>query len=366
MPRTNYLQQHFWCKEPIPFFKLFDNPEAKSIILVSCFNKSNVNFKVFGDNKKWIYYSGERFLTENNSDYIISFIPDSEQLKILQQDIETQQSKIYQIDMASGKYTYNYSNQQLIPISQIDLTKQQFIQLRDHERFYIELLAKSRNITSITTDFIAELSLYNTLESNWYNYGNNLVSENKVNLLNKKPKFACFIVSNPQCWQRNKLFDMLRIITGKKVDSLGKWKKNVDIIIPDRELANDEYISLISQYRFMITCENHSLPWYNTEKIYNAFMAGTVPIYWGDPKIEQFYNPDCFINIRPHENKQQQINSIITACERVKSIENEIASGDYSSYQAFFKNNLMVDSKNMDDILKRNMNTIFNIFHDKK
>jgi ribosomal protein S17E len=57
------------------------------------------------------------------------------------------------------------------------------------------------------------------------------------------------------------------------------------------------------QYRFSICCENKSSPGYCTEKIFMAFLAGAVPIYWGDPTIETDFNKNAFINLNGINSK---------------------------------------------------------------
>ena len=52
-----------------------------------------------------------------------------------------------------------------------------------------------------------------------------------------------------------------------------------------------------SEYKFSIAFENASYSGYTSEKILEAFAAGTVPIYWGDPDIAKVYNSKAFINL---------------------------------------------------------------------
>ena len=52
-------------------------------------------------------------------------------------------------------------------------------------------------------------------------------------------------------------------------------------------------------YRFAFCYENtHSAPGYITEKIFDAFRAGCVPIYLGPPNTLENISPDCFIDRR--------------------------------------------------------------------
>jgi|SRR5579862_49119 len=58
-------------------------------------------------------------------------------------------------------------------------------------------------------------------------------------------------------------------------------------------------IQTIKNYRFSICYENSSAcKGYVTEKIFDCFAAGSIPIYWGAPNIEHYVPKDCFIDRR--------------------------------------------------------------------
>ena len=54
----------------------------------------------------------------------------------------------------------------------------------------------------------------------------------------------------------------------------------------------------LGQYTFALCFENMRLKGWITEKIFDCFFAGTVPIYWGAPDIEESIPPKCFIDMR--------------------------------------------------------------------
>lgn len=62
---------------------------------------------------------------------------------------------------------------------------------------------------------------------------------------------------------------------------------------------------VMEQYKFSICYENaREIPGYITEKIFDAFFAGSVPVYWGAPDILAHAPKDCFIDrrdFRTHE-----------------------------------------------------------------
>jgi len=57
----------------------------------------------------------------------------------------------------------------------------------------------------------------------------------------------------------------------------------------------------LSRYRFALCFENAILRGWVTEKIFDCFLTGTVPIYWGSPDIDQRIPPECFIDMRRFE-----------------------------------------------------------------
>ncbi len=63
--------------------------------------------------------------------------------------------------------------------------------------------------------------------------------------------------------------------------------------------AIEDKIQTIKNYRFSICYENcNNRNGYITEKIFDCFAAGNVPIYWGAPNIEKYIPKECFIDRR--------------------------------------------------------------------
>jgi len=65
-------------------------------------------------------------------------------------------------------------------------------------------------------------------------------------------------------------------------------------------------IAVIKEYRFTLCYENcRDIPGYITEKIFDCFAAGTIPIYWGANNIEDYIPKQCFIDRRDFANLEQ-------------------------------------------------------------
>ena len=54
----------------------------------------------------------------------------------------------------------------------------------------------------------------------------------------------------------------------------------------------------IANYKFALYFENTVYHGYLTEKIIDCFVAGVIPIYFGDPMVERIIPPEIFIDMR--------------------------------------------------------------------
>ena len=61
-------------------------------------------------------------------------------------------------------------------------------------------------------------------------------------------------------------------------------------------------LEILRQYKFSLCLENTSFPGYITEKIFDCFVAGVVPVYLGAPDILNHVPEGCFIDLRRFRN----------------------------------------------------------------
>lgn len=59
---------------------------------------------------------------------------------------------------------------------------------------------------------------------------------------------------------------------------------------------SQELLSVFSQYKFIICFENSKNDGYITEKLFNVFLAGSIPVYDGAPNLDDFINPAAILN----------------------------------------------------------------------
>jgi len=117
-------------------------------------------------------------------------------------------------------------------------------------------------------------------------------------------KFCSFVVSNAEFGDpmRRKFFEALSKY--KRVDSGGKYKNNVGGPIADK-------LAFCRNYKFNIAFENSCCPGYTTEKIMEAYVAQTVPIYYGNPHVETDFLPNSMIRVKDKSDIERAIEEII-------------------------------------------------------
>ena len=125
--------------------------------------------------------------------------------------------------------------------------------------------------------------------------------------LKNKDRFCNFIYDNKKGDPFRKYF-FKELSKYKKVDSAGKFLNNMGFVTKNK-------MELQKKYRFTIAFENEGYPNYCTEKIMDAFISRTIPIYWGDNNIEQTINKKAFVNCNV------EINQTTKVIEKVKRIE---------------------------------------------
>ncbi|HEX4916933.1 MAG TPA: glycosyltransferase family 10 [Limnobacter sp.] len=72
------------------------------------------------------------------------------------------------------------------------------------------------------------------------------------------------------------------------------WKNRSTIRAAYRGMCSSK-MDVLSRYRFSLCFENMPMQGYITEKIFDCFYAGTVPVYWGAPDIAEHIPEACYI-----------------------------------------------------------------------
>jgi hypothetical protein len=160
---------------------------------------------------------------------------------------------------------------------------------------------------AITSDIINRTNHYNfPVFGSRYRFPE-LLNEKKEQLFENwlsRKEFCSFVVSNGKSKKRIDFFHQLTNAGYKQVNSGGRILNNIGGPVEDKH-------AFLKQHRFNIAFENSAYKGYTTEKIYDAFIAGCIPVYWGDPVIKRYFNPKRFINYSDFKTESRLIQYLI-------------------------------------------------------
>jgi len=128
-------------------------------------------------------------------------------------------------------------------------------------------------------------------------------------VLATKSGFCSYVMSNMTDSDdaRTRIFELFSKY--KTVNSGGLWRNNVGGRVSDKR-------SFQSAHKFALAIENCSYPGYITEKFIDAALADTIPIYWGDPHVADYFNTKAFINCHDYDSLKEVV-------DRVREIDND-------------------------------------------
>lgn len=83
---------------------------------------------------------------------------------------------------------------------------------------------------------------------------------------------------------------------------IGHFKDKIDVFGRGFNPIDDKFGALAS-YKYSVAIENSAIPGYFTEKIADCYLSHTMPIYFGCPDIEEYFDPASLSIIDPHDFK---------------------------------------------------------------
>jgi len=128
--------------------------------------------------------------------------------------------------------------------------------------------------------------------------------------------FCDFIYSNSRAHPfRDAFFRALD--DSRRVSSLGPHLFNGAGMPGSGQVGNweKEKIKLQSNFKFSIAIENAFYSGYTTEKLLTSILAGSIPIYWGNPDVGKDFNEARFINLHKFQSIQEAIEYILSISE---------------------------------------------------
>lgn len=125
-------------------------------------------------------------------------------------------------------------------------------------------------------------------------------------LIAQQRDFCAFVCRNPKGKERNSLVRKLN--EQRKVSCGGPFMNNMGYIVPKGYDAKQEFLG---KHFFTIAYENEAAPGYQTEKIVDAFLANSIPIYWGSKHVAEEFNPKAFVNANDFRSEKALIGHIM-------------------------------------------------------
>ena len=170
------------------------------------------------------------------------------------------------------------------------------------------------------------------------------IIRNNVLKFEKREKFCAVLITNPVGFR---LYFLNELNKYKKIDMAGRFHNNVGEYVSDK-------VKFLKKYKFSIAMENSEADGYASEKIIDSFLAGTIPIYYGDYMVDEYINPKSYILIKNELDLENKINYII-------QIDN-----DDNLYRKIMKEKVFIDDFFVDNIQNDRKKFLLHIFEQKK
>jgi hypothetical protein len=166
-------------------------------------------------------------------------------------------------------------------------------------------------------------------------------------------KLATLIACNKRSQDPNELYshrlNVIKLYEGKEEDNFdlyGKWWPEGMKVYKG---PVSRKVDILKKYRFNYAYENiKGTPGYVTEKIFDTFQAGTVPIYWGASNVTKYVPADCFID-REKFNSEEELYQYLQGMSKeeyekfLTNIRNFMKSDRKNPFTSEYFTNFMID-----------------------
>jgi len=131
-----------------------------------------------------------------------------------------------------------------------------------------------------------------------------------------------YIGSNNTQKIRNDLFSKLYNLYDEKNDkikSLGPNLNTEGYVLSKNTPLPDIY----KHFKFVFAIENNNINGYITEKILLPFIAGSVPIYWGNKDIKKYFNVKAFFYVNDYLEQGWYLDDIVNELKNLAQNDDE-------------------------------------------
>lgn len=121
-------------------------------------------------------------------------------------------------------------------------------------------------------------------------------------LLNRE--FCSFVVTNVGRGDPMRAEFFHRLSRYKKVNSGGAFQNNVGGRVRDKN-------AFCARHKFNIAFENSVSAGYTTEKVMQPLTVHSVPIYYGNPMVEEDFRDECMVRVRSRDDVERAVEEIV-------------------------------------------------------
>jgi len=250
-------------------------------------------------------------------------------------DTNLKKVKIFDTNFSHANYSTDYQTSKFIEwyrdenlnLSDITFFTDNFLNLNiDYSENKIGWLLEPPSINPYIYNFIKSV---NNNFKNVLTYDKDLldIGENFIFY----PHGGCWIPKEKQkIYEKNKLVSMIasnkNVTYGHRLrhEIASKFNDKINLYGRGYNPVNEKTEGL-KDYRFSIVVENVKMDYYFTEKIIDCFMTGTIPIYYGCPSIDKFFDIDGIL--------------VFNTTEELEKILYNLSENEYNRKYESVKNN---------------------------
>lgn len=111
---------------------------------------------------------------------------------------------------------------------------------------------------------------------------------------------------------------------GLRHDIAQKYSHLIDVMGSGKTGNHVKKIESCRDYAFSVVIENCRSGYYFTEKIIDCFLSGVIPIYWGSPRISEFFNAEGFFTFDTLEDLHNIVKNPNALVDFYNSKEKEV------------------------------------------
>lgn len=119
-------------------------------------------------------------------------------------------------------------------------------------------------------------------------------------------KFCAFVSYNAKAKQRVRMVHNL--IRRRDISCGGPYLNNIGYCVEDKRAFEAEHL-------FSVAYENEAATGYQTEKIVDAFLARSIPLYWGSDMVEKEFNPKAFLHARNFPTEDAFLDHVVAMAD---------------------------------------------------